>query len=100
MEVSKAMWPWLISFWRRPAELPVLPTATKPAGSQTPTGACTPSSLSNARSGEAVNKAKSPQAEPVSWKSMQSISLLARRRSRSPRQGSRSSQPGLRRSAP
>merc|ERR1719277_637137 len=53
----------------------------KPNGSQKPTGSCTPSSFSKARSGEAVYNAQSPQALPVrpSWKNMPMIATMASR---------------------
>ena len=46
--------PCLSSVWRRRLKFSTLPSAVKPAGSQKPTGACTPSSFSKARRGEAV----------------------------------------------
>eukprot|EP00959_Pyramimonas_sp_CCMP1952_P282840 5912413-Pyramimonas_sp.AAC.1 len=46
--------PCLISVERRRLNAAASPSLLRPAGSQKPTGACTPSSLSNARSGDPV----------------------------------------------
>ena len=46
--------PCLISVARRRLKFSTLPSLESPAGSQKPTGACTPSSFSKARRGEAV----------------------------------------------
>jgi len=75
------MRPCLISTERRRLKEASSPSLVKPRGSQKPTGACTPSSLSKARRGEAVYKAQSPQAEPVrpSWKNIPMIATIANR---------------------
>ncbi len=59
----------------------VLPLAARPAGSQTQTGACAPSTFSTVRSSEAVCTARSPQAEPArrAWMNMPMITIMARR---------------------
>ena len=54
MVANIEMRPCLISVARRRLKSSTLPSAVKPAGSQKPTGACTPSSFSNARKGDAV----------------------------------------------
>ena len=46
--------PCFSSVWRRRLKFSTLPSAVNPAGSQNPTGSCTPSSFSKARRGEAV----------------------------------------------
>eukprot|EP00972_Heterocapsa_arctica_P042739 6302903-Heterocapsa_arctica.AAC.1 len=48
------------------------PLAATPAGSQKPTGACTPRLLSRAHRGEVVSRAQFPQLEPArsSWKNV------------------------------
>jgi len=73
--------PCFSSVWRRRAKFSVLPSAVNPAGSQKPTGSCTPSSLSKARNGEPVYRAQSPHADPVrpSWKNIPMIAIIARR---------------------
>ena len=54
MVASMEMRPCLISVARRRLKFSTLPSLERPAGSQNPTGAWTPSSFSNARKGEAV----------------------------------------------
>merc|ERR1719240_2354095 len=71
--------PCFSSVWRRRAKFSALPSAVKPAGSQKPTGSCTPSSFSKALNGEAVYSAQSPHAEPVSpsWKNIPMMAIIA-----------------------
>eukprot|EP00438_Fugacium_kawagutii_P012246 Skav216862 [mRNA] locus=scaffold1042:212566:215812:+ [translate_table: standard] len=54
MVASIEMRPCLSSVCLRRLKFSTLPSAVNPAGSQNPTGACTPSSFSKARKGEAV----------------------------------------------
>ena len=54
MVASIEIRPCLISVARRRLKSSTLPSLESPAGSQKPTGACTPSSFSKARRGEAV----------------------------------------------
>merc|ERR550534_2277930 len=81
MVANMLMRPCLTSVARRRLKLSMLPSLDRPKGSQKPTGACTPSSLSNARSGDAVYSDQSPHAEPVrpSWKNMPLIAIVASR---------------------
>merc|ERR1719229_685746 len=66
------MRPCFNSVWRRRLKFSTLPSLLKPSGSQSPRGACTPSSDSKARNGEAVYNDQSPHALPVSpsWKNI------------------------------
>ena len=58
--------PCLSSVWRRRWKFSTLPSAVKPAGSQKPTGSCTPSSLSKARSDTTPRVAAMVRLAPAS----------------------------------
>merc|ERR1712183_994287 len=75
------MRPCFNSVWRRRLKFSTLPSLVKPSGSQSPRGACTPSSDSKARNGEAVYMDQSPHALPVSpsWKNIPMIAIIAKR---------------------
>merc|ERR1712203_869440 len=75
------MRPCFNSVWRRRLKFSILPSFVNPIGSQNPKGACTPSSDSKARRGDASYKAQLPHALPVrpSWKNMPIIAIIARR---------------------
>merc|ERR1719356_2298452 len=75
------MRPCFNSVWRRRLKFSTLPSVVKPSGSQSPRGACTLSSDSKARSGEAVYNDQSPHALPVSpsWKNIPMIAIIAKR---------------------